>query len=346
MIPKDSSESEKIKLLDTWFTQLNVEGKFNGGLLYAKNHNPILVKTYGYTNHTKSEQLTNKSSFRLASISKQFTAAGIMLLKDRGLLDYDDSISKHLTEFPLKEVTIRHLLNQVSGIPDIYMKLAEQQKKKIGPILSIQKTIKLLCEQLVNIPIQPNEQFEYSNTNYILLAGIIERISGNSYENFMNKQLFQPLNMKNTRVWNLLSTDPNFANKTEGFQEFFGKSLAVTPSWIDGVAGDGGVFSSLEDLLIWDQFWYENLLISQKNLRAAFRRPTLNNGTISNYGFGMVVSDHITWHDGAWLAANSFLRRNTEKKTCLAILDNSSNICFNNILKELDSYGFKHQLIL
>ena len=175
-ISKNSSEKEKIVLIDNWLEKLNSQRKFNGGILITKNGKPTLAKTYGFTNSKKTEKLNINSSFRLASISKQFTASGIMLLKEKEQINYDDLVSKYISNFPYDNVTIRNLLNQTSGIPDSYLGLAEKSKDKIG-ILTNEKAIKLIVENKPKANFEPNEQYEYSNTNYIALARIIELVS-------------------------------------------------------------------------------------------------------------------------------------------------------------------------
>ena len=334
-IPKDVSSTEAMKYLDEWFELLHAEGKFNGAILIAENHQPQLMKAYGFTNYKEEEKLTTQSSFRLASVSKQFTAAGIMLLKEKGLLDYDKTVDTYLPNLPYKEATIRQLLNQTSGIPDTYLGLAEKHKAEIGEALSIQEAIALVSKYPKKAS-TPNEKFVYSNTNYILLAGIIETISGQSFEDYMQTEIFTPLQMKNTRVWNLLSKDKTFPNKTNSISYLTGKATELAPDFIDGVAGDGGVFSSIEDFLIWDKFWYENPLISPANLAEAFKQPILNNGTISNYGFGWVIVDKdVVIHNGSWLGARTLIVRNRKNKRCRVLLDNGMNFRLDNIAKEI-----------
>ena len=105
-IPKDVSSTEAMKYLDEWFELLHAEGKFNGAILIAENHQPQLMKAYGFTNYKEEEKLTTQSSFRLASVSKQFTAAGIMLLKEKDLLDYDKTVDTYLPNLPLSLIHI------------------------------------------------------------------------------------------------------------------------------------------------------------------------------------------------------------------------------------------------
>ena len=213
------------------------------------------------------------------------------------------------------------------------MDLAEKNKDRIGDVLSIQEVVDLVVSNPTTPNAKPLEQYAYSNTGYVLLAGIIEIISQQSFEDFMRLELFEPLGMKNTRVWNLLSEDTTFENKTSSFNAFWKKPLQ--PGFIDGVAGDGAVFSSLEDFLIWDQFWYSNNLISAATLQEAFKAPTLANGKTSNYGFGWILQGDVVWHNGGWLGARTFFSRNTKNKTCLVLLDNSANASSGAILKEL-----------
>lgn len=336
-IPANASETKRLQLIDEWFAELQVQNKFNGTVLLAKDGKALLAKGYGYTNHKKDERLTAYSSLRLASVSKQFTAAGIMLLKEQGKLNFDDFVVQYIKDFPYKGVTIRHLLNQTSGVPDIYMELAEKNEADIE-VLTNQLAVDLLIKENRAPDAAPNEQYAYSNTNYILLARLIEVITGLSFEDFMKQELFNPLEMHNTRVWNLKSAEATFENKADDFRNFKGATKGLTPSFLDGVAGDGAVFSSALDLLKWDQFWYENKLLSPENLKEAFKEPTLNDGTKSDYGFGWVVTEEGPWHNGAWLGANTMIWRDTKTKTCVAILDNSSNLCFDEIVNELRKY--------
>jgi len=333
-IPAEMTETQKIELLDDWFTKLMDQNKFNGVVFFSKNDTILLSKGYGYTDFRKTEKLTNESSLRLASVSKQFTAAGILLLAEKGKLKLDDNINLFLPNLPYENVTIRNLLNQTSGIPDIYLELAEKNKATIE-LLTNQKAVDLIISARQKSEFKPNEKYQYSNTNYILLARIVEIISNTSFEHFMKNELFDPLGMKNTRVWNLLSSDSTYTNKADDFDNLKGNVSELKPTFIDGVAGDGAVFSSANDMLIWDSFWNGNELINTTLLEEAFKKPKLIDGTESDYGFGWIVTENGMWHNGAWLGANTIIMRNTKEKTCTAIFDNSSNMFFDKILKEL-----------
>jgi len=306
---------QQIEKIDSWFKELETNQKFNGAVLLIKNDTC-----------SKTKRLTTNSMFRLASVSKQFTAAGIMVLHEKGKLNFDDPYAKHLENFPYKEVTIRHLLNQTSGIPDVYMQFSENYPKEVGDILTIQKMLDILIKYAPEAVAAPNDTYEYSNTNYVLLAALIEAISGLSYEEYMKTEVFQPLGMSSTRIWNLVSDDKNFEHKAEDFNNYAKECENLRPGVLDGVAGDGAVFSSVEDFVIWNQFWYSNSLMSNETLQEAFKEPILNDGSTSDYGFGWVVTEHTSSHEGMWLGAHTFILRDTKEKNCMVLLDNSSNI--------------------
>jgi len=332
---ESSTEQLEISEIDKWLELLSSKEKFNGAVLISENGAPLLLKAYGYTDSKFEEKLNIRSSFRLASISKQFTAACILILVHQQKLELDDFVGNYIIDFPYKNITIRNLLNHTSGIPDSYIDLAHNYKSEVEPELTITEAIDLIKTNSIEPIYSSNDKFKYSNTNYILLAGIIESLSKQPLEKFMFENLFEPLGMNNCRVWNLLSKDPTFPGKTSSFIDFGIGRKELKPSFIDGVAGDGGVFCSIEDFLIWDKFWYENKLIPPKVLEQAFIKPMLNNGEFSNYGFGWFVDENIVYHSGTWLGSRTYIRRNTKSKRCLVILDNSRNPRINKIIKTL-----------
>ncbi len=337
-ISDSSDEMLKMKAISEWLQLLSSKQKFNGVVLFIKNGNVKLEKAYGFSSSKKDERLSNQSIFRLASISKQFTAFGIMLLKKKHLLDYDDLVSKYIINFNHPKVTIRHLLNHTSGITVDYIRLAKKKKIQKGYILSNKDAVTLINSHINNNKSEPLQEFSYNNSNYILLARIIEIITKMSFEEYMKENVFIPLNMKQTRVWNLLSEKNNPDTKyiTSGFEAYLNsKPTEIKPNWIDGVAGDGGVFSSIKDLVIWNSAWYENPLLTNTDLDEAYTTPLLNTGKVSNYGFGWVVEEDTVWHNGKWLAYSSFILRNTKDKTCFVLLDNSSNTRFDKIMNQI-----------
>ena len=334
VLASDAGEDDCLAAVDRWLDEQFDKNKFNGGVLLVRNGEVLLSKTCGFTDQTASARLDDHSAFRLASVSKQFTAAAILRLAELDLLELDDQVAKHIDGFTFENVSIRHLLNQTSGIPDEYLELAETHRATVGDVLTISKAVELVTRHSVAEQ-TPGESMQYSNTNYILLAGIVETVSNAPFEQFMQDEIFRPLGMNDTRVWNLLSENRS-PNQTSDFDQVDDDRTAVEPTWVDGVAGDGAVFSSLNDFVIWDQFWNGNDLVSEDLLREATKRPRLNDGTESDYGFGWVVERNRHWHNGAWLGANTYIVRYPNSGCCLVILDNSSNIRMDKIANRIE----------
>lgn len=334
VVASGASETDRIASVDRWLDAQFEQFKFNGGVLVVRDGKVLLSKTCGFVDHTGTQRLNDHSAFQLASVSKQFTAAGVLRLAEMGHLDLDDPVAKHLHGFTFESVTIRHLLNHTSGIPDEYMHLAEQHRESDGDVLTISKVVELVTEHS-KAERPPGDLMEYSNTNYVLLAGIVEAVSAVSFEKFMHEELFEPLGMNDTRVWTLLSGNRS-SNQATDFDQTDEIRLPVEPTWLDGVAGDGAIFCSLHDFVIWDHFWHGNPLVSEALLQQAFERPTLNDGTKSDYGFGWVLEQKRHWHNGSWLGANTYIARYPKSRCCVVVLDNSSNIRLDRIANEIE----------
>ena len=331
------TRNEHINAIDEWLTSLQAQHKFNGVVLVIKNGESLIEKGYGFTDHSYSTPLTPQSSMRLGSVSKQFTAAAIMALHDEGKVDFDDNVTDYIAQFPYDGVTIRQLLNMTSGIPDNYMKLGETHADEYD-YLTLEHAMALITSANAAVSTKPGDSYDYSNTSYVILARLVEIVSGQSFEGYLQSSLFEPLGMTNTRVWNLASADDRFPNQTKGFENFVSdEPEAVEFTVLDGVSGDGAVFSSIEDFKIWNKFWNGNEIIKPQTLSEAFIRPKLNGGALSDYGFGWVITDDSHWHNGSWLAANSMIIRNPQKGDLLVVIDNSTNQRFNGIVKQLKS---------
>ncbi len=306
--------------LDRWVQSIVEQDLFNGAILIVEEDEILLQKACGFCDPDSTEPLAIHHSFQLASLSKQFTAAAIMALQEDGNLAFNDPISHYLPEIPWKDATLRHLLNHTSGAPD-YMRFHKHYSVE-GP-MSIQSVVRDLGEHYPKLETRPNERFAYSNTGYVLLAGIVERISGLDFAQFMTQRLFAPLGMHETRAWNLSMGTPGFPGmvrtfSNKGYREF---------GPLDGVSGDGGIYCSVGDFLIWDRALRDGTLLSGKVLQAAFTPGQLNDGSSTTYGFGWVLDNEgaIQWHNGSWLGANTYLHREPARKRLLVILDNASH---------------------
>lgn len=328
VVDVEQTLEQKLQSVDDYFAQLQQSGEFNGAVLLARDGEVLLMNSYGFTDVSKTQTLTNQSSFRLASVSKQFTTMAVMILEQQNLLGFDDLITKHLSELPAsyENITIEHLMHHTSGIED-YTSFPENYVTELGAeFMDMAVFFKIIEQHPLQHEFAPGEQFSYSNSGYIMLAEIVARVSGQSFEDFMHNAIFEPLQMNNSDVWNLLS-DPNSSRLPNRTESFIGET-GLPHSYLDGIAGDGGVFASIEDLLKWDQALYSEQLVSQQLIKKAFTPATLNNGSTSDYGYGWIVdqqdNNQYVMHSGGWLGARTMLIRNLTNKTLLVILDSSS----------------------
>jgi len=326
--PENTTKDNKIKHLDKWLNGLYSKGKFQGVVLLASGGEVIFGKGYGFSDSNKKEPLSTHSSFNLASVSKQFTAAGIILLKHKGQLSYTDELQKFVPELSFYSgVTIRHLLNHISGIPD-YLNIANEYLDENETVTS-DKLIRLYSDKKPNLRFKPGDKFEYSNMGYVLLAEVVERISGTSFSEYMHEHIFQPLNMKHTRVFNLLSNEEP-EKRVYGFKRqyfLFGKKRFSDLNRFDGVAGDGGIYSSAYDLFIWHKALLSGTLLSNEELSEAYRSGVLNNDKQTGYGFGWFINDDgAVVHAGGWQGFATYLYRNPTNGQLIVVLDNTGNI--------------------
>ena len=335
--------------IDTWLSELSLNNHFNGAILISVNGKIELMNTYGYSNLARTKPLTVQSSFRLASVSKQFTAMAIMILKERGNLSYDDKVKSYLFNFPYEDVTIRHLLTHTSGIPDyesLVLKLKNksstkyfyrtgQSKENIvykgDPILYKNQHDILTMEDVLNLVIRYSEKrkflagdkYQYSNTGYVLLAYIVEKISEQTFESFMDDNIFTPLKMNNSSVWNLNTSSGKLDNRVEGTN----KNKLNDYTWMDGVAGDGAVFVSIEDFIKWDESFTNNTIISESTFNESITPFITNNSDTSHYGFGWALDEKDTSidHAGSWVGAQTYIYKNPQNGLLFVLLDSSTN---------------------
>ena len=324
-----STQDEKIKLFNSWLSDQYKQGEMSNVILYAEKGKIKYYKCLGTADIQETKPLTLDSSFNLASVTKQFTATAIMLLKQDGKLDFDQPVQKYLSKFPYKNITVRHLLNHTSGLVD-YMKLARKDHWDDSKIFSTKDMISLFVKYKPDLDFRPGSKFEYSNTGYVFLSAIIERVSGISFESFLSMRIFKPLNMRNSRVFNLLSKDRIFEARVFGKKN---KELNDL-NYFDGVTGDGGVYSSANDLLKWDQAIYQNRLVKKELQDEAFKPVTLENGEKSYYGFGwsLTKDNDSVCHGGSWVGFRVSIKRNFVNQSLIVILSNYNTYKYNSVL--------------
>ena len=327
---------DKAQRMDSLFTELFNTQKFYGNVLIAEKGKILYQKSFGKANRTANTDLNAESMFELASVSKQFTAMGIMLLKKQGKLSYEDSLRKFIPELPYYNITVRQLLNHTSGLPDymeLFIKNWDTTKIAVNKDM-----ISLLAKNKPAMLFAPGEKWEYSNTGYALLASIIEKVSGLSFGAYLQKNIFKPLEMKRTIVYRRRYEKKMMDNYAYGYvfdnsrKKFvLPDSLAGTATMVfclDGIVGDGTVNSTTPDLLKWDRALYTEKLVSIEMIKEAFEPAKLNNGKTYDYGFGWGIgkisgAGKVLTHTGGWPGYATLIERHIETDKTIIILQNA-----------------------
>ncbi len=321
--------------------------RFNAVVLIAEKGKITYEKAFGYREFAQQAPLKKSDIFELASVSKQFTAMVIMMLKEKGLLQYDDPVEKYLN-IPYKGISIRNLLTHTSGLPD-YQDIMDQHWDKTK-VAGNENIIAYLNQYAPPKLFEPGTKYTYSNTGYVLLASIAEKASGRDFIEFANTEIFQKLGMKHTAIRTLQekAAVKNFAighmyvKEKNAFIRADSFPSSNYTIWLGNRKGPGRISSTVEDLLKWDQALYANKLINQQTLEEAFTPMVLKDGKISSYGFGWeIISNNptgkIVWHNGDNPGYKTEIMRFLGKKATLIILCNNYSDQFENIIKQLQT---------
>ncbi len=339
------SQSPKYVVIDSIIKVAADNNKFSGVVLIAEKGNIKYEQAFGYRDFANKIPLQKKDVFELASVSKQFTAMVIMMLKEKGLLQFDDLLEKYI-DIPYKGITIRHLLTHTSGLPDYQEVMdAHWDKSKVAGNPDI---IEYLNKYTPPKLFDAGAKYKYSNTGYVMLASVAEKASGRDFIEFCTAEIFSKLNMKHTALRTLAekATVKNFAighifvkdrDRYVRADSFPSSDYTI---WLGNRKGPGRISSVAEDLLKWDQALYTNKLIDQQTLEQAFTPMVLNDGKISNYGFGWNITNQgkpnkFVWHNGDNPGYKTQIMRFLENKQTLIVLCNNASAQFETLVRQL-----------
>ena len=326
----DEIAAKRAKQADKVFTDLNKAG-LNGVVLYAEQGQVVYEKAFGWRDLSKRQKdsLRVDDAFQLSSDSKMFTAEAIMLLKAEGKLDYDDDVRKYIPQLPYEGVTIRHLLNHRSGLPR-YDALADKHWPDRKKPFSNEAMIKMLAEKKPEPYGTPDGSYFYNNINYALLATVVERASGQHFEDFMRERIFEPLDMSHSYIYSMRNdtlVSLYMPVDAHGHDLFKNGPLKTQNDYLNGVMGDKIMFSTVEDLWKFNQALDKHVLLPDSLQAEAFKpgSPEWKNG--ENYGFGWRMSKErpgMYFHFGWWKGYRSAIIRDTNKNRFLALLTNTT----------------------
>lgn len=322
--------------VDALFTEWDKPDSPGFALAIIKNGKLIYKRGYGTANLEHNIPISSTTVFRLGSTSKQFTATSIILLAEQGKLSLDDDIRKYLPEMQKYEthITIRHLIYHTSGIRD-YLKLMEFAGMSDDDYYTDDEVVKMVARQK-ELNFKPGDEYLYSNSGYFLLSVIVKRAIGKSLREFAEENIFKPLGMKNTHFHDdhamiVKKRAASYSPKKDG-------GYRINMTTLDMV-GDGGVFSTLEDLFLWDQNFYHNKLGGENLIDQLLTLGILNNSEKLNYAFGLRVSDYrglkMISHAGSFAGFRAQMFRFPEQKFSVICLANLSIINPTKLCKQV-----------
>jgi len=320
--------------LNTYMEALQENKNFHGSILVAKGNEILLDKGYGFAD--LNQNTTNKSQTRFAvgSVTKQFVSMAVMQLYEKGLIDIEDKVSEYLPDFPAGDsITIHNLLTHTSGLvnftnlPEFYL-------------LDLENTNPMTVVDLIkDLPLEflPGEKNSYSNTNYLLLGIIVEKVSGTPYEEYLQRNIFEPLNMKNTGILFGENNEIYDATAYTGYLEVIPVDDEIL---LRNAYGAGNIYSTVEDLYRWDRALKTEQLVKKETLDKMFT----GYAAISEadyYGYGWIITDtglgRMIWHDGATLGFTANISRFVDEDLTIIVLTNNQGYntieLINNLVK-------------
>lgn len=307
--------------IQQFFDSLYSVGRFNGVALFASNDSVFILKL-GVRNYETGEQVEVDDQFQLASLSKPFTALAVLMLAEQGLIDLNAQISTYLPELPYSGVTVHHLLSHTSGIAYYAYSTDNLWPSQNDYMVNTDLYTMLECEEIPTWQ-PPGKGFNYCNTNYTILADLVQKVSGMPFRQFMSQNIFEPVGMDDTEILDVHCKSPQQYEVQGHFPSNDLKSMC----YLDGVVGDKGMYSTVSDLYKFYKSYNKGELIGDSLYQMA-RSAQADAGTNSYYGLGWRLKvleaekDTMIYHNGWWRGFRSYYWTSKNEDKCAIILTN------------------------
>ncbi len=331
-IKKEINADKKAALIEQIIQQKLKEG-FNGNILVAQKGVIIYQNAFGFANFEDTLRNNLQSKFQLASLSKTFTAVAVMKLAEQGKLGLDFTVKDYYPNFPYDGITIRSLLCHRSGLP--FYQYTFDKTVRQSKVYPTNQEIMTWFANAQPTPSRfnlPDHYFGYNNTNFAILAALVEKVTNKSFEAYMRESIFLPSGMKNTFVVTTKNDSINI-NRTIGYQ--YGRRVAK--DYYDDITGDKGVYSTLGDLLLWYKALRNNTLISKESFREMIMPRSFEFPGLRNYGYGFRLwvnakqqTDYV-YHTGWWKGYNTIMFFDPREDFVIILLSNRYNRTVYNI---------------
>jgi len=354
---QDKSKSDHADQTNAVFAVLRSNSAPGAAVLVLKDGSTLFQRGYGITDLRTRQPINAQTNFRLASLTKQFTATAVILLVHDGKLHYDDRLTDIFPDFPDygKGISIRNLLNHTSGLQD-YEDLITQPnpifvQRDDGPsqIPQIQDSEVLeLLKRQKTAKFSPGTKWAYSNSGYVLLGLIVARVSGRPFDQFLHERIFAPLKMNNTVAYK--KGQNHVSHRADGHTKIGKQWVQTDQSPTSATLGDGGVYSSLEDLAKWDAAMAGHALLTEAEMKPALTPVEIPGGSAegpdgspAKYGFGWFLNPHQghtrMWHYGETVGFRTSIQRFVDDHLTVIVLSNRSDVAAEKLaVKVADLY--------
>lgn len=289
-------------------------------LLVIRDGVPLVRRGYGFADLEHRVAATPQTDYRLASVSKQFTATAILLLAQDGKLSLDDRARRWLPSLPAAAdtITLRQLLSHQGGLIDYEDIMAAGTSVPLRD-----KDVLALLAKTDHLYFAPGTSYRYSNGGYAMLALIVEQASGMPFQDFLRERIFLPLGMTGTLAY--VAEGPPVPHRAFGYSEERQHWVRTDQSMTSSVLGDGGIYSSIDDLARWDAALYDNRLLSDASRKAAFTPRTATDDPTVEYGYGWRITGETLWHSGETIGFRNVIVRYPKRHLTVVLLTNRND---------------------
>jgi CubicO group peptidase (beta-lactamase class C family) len=329
IMAQKSAKQVKSQWVDSLVQQWYTSNRFNGTILVAERGEVLYRGALGYGNFDTKDTLSLSSPFQLASVSKPITAIAVLTLLEQGKLELDAPVQRYLPALPYDKVTVRHLLTHRSGLSR-YMYLGHHYWSDKEIALSNCDMLDLFVKYKLPLEFTPGSKFVYSNSNYALLASLVEELSGKDFDEYVRDAIFLPLGMNNSFIYTKCKNEA-VPDKVLGYvPSGRGRYGPVENDYLNGVTGDKGAYSTVEDLFKLDQALYDETLLKRETLEAAFTPyGKLPKSFKDDYGLGWRIDKYrpnIVYHTGWWKGFRTMFIRKLDTRHTIIALNNRENM--------------------
>ena len=317
MMSTGAHAATREETIDAWMRDYT--GQVPGAsVLVLEGGDAVFQRSYGLADLEAGVASSPTTNYRLASVSKQFTAASVLLLVEDGVLTLDDPVRRWLPTLPVatETITLRHLLSHTSGLIDYEDLLPPDQVRQV-----YDADVLRLLEREDRLYFPAGSDYRYSNSGYALLALVVERASGQRFAAFLQARIFSPLGMTATLARE--DEGPPVTDRAFGYTRVGDRWERTDQSTTSAVLGDGGIYSSITDLAKWDAAWYDDRLLSAPSRALAVQASTATpEPDVAHYGFGWRLQGRMQWHSGESIGFRNVLLRFPAQRLTIIVLSN------------------------